>query len=739
MTYIEPQDYDYIINKYHRQDRPFNPFSRFVTNDGIFEEGSGLSSEETLSTIRTEYACHGGSSHAVTKAKAFAYVLGNTRISCDKHDIFPAIHMISRPLDTLISEWRRQVFEEFIPETEKKRLDFNRQGVGAVWPDFDHSVPNWDLLFQLGFKGILENSRKIRGQKENLTADQIAFYDGIEITYTAILSFLSRLADQAREDGNSRMYEALIKLKDNPPASFYEALLFDYLYFIISEHIESLQVRSLSNFDRLFYKYYQNDLNSGVSEEKIQRDLAYFLLQFTAIGNYWNQPVFLGGCKEDESTEINELSYLFLDVYDKMGLYNPKIQIKVADSTPKDFLLKALDMIRRGNNSIVFIGDKTVRKALENVGATREDARLCNIKGCYEYSVQEDMTTGSHSVSLMKPLEYVLHEGCDGVTGEPFGLSTPPVKDYQTFEQFFEAYKQQLGFVIERVMETVNSFEEYLSFINPQSMLSATYQSCLKKGVDALCGGAKRNDCYMLFGFMADICDSLAVIKKYVFEQKTLTLEKFVSILDADFRGNELLRFKILADRDKFGNNKDLPDQMAKEIVDFCVGTVCGRPNTAKRGGEWNVGFHVARMSYDLASKTATSPGGRLKGEELSKNLSASMGMNREGPTAAILTTTKIDATKFTCNAPLDLGLLSSAVRGEDGLQAMYGLLMTFIGRGGHAMHINVFDADTLRAAQQNPEKYQDLQIRVCGWNVLFNHINKAEQDGFIRQAEGLV
>ena len=144
-------------------------------------------------------------------------------------------------------------------------------------------------------------------------------------------------------------------------------------------------------------------------------------------------------------------------------------------------------------------------------------------------------------------------------------------------------------------------------------------------------------------------------------------------------------------------------------------------------------------MSYVQAPTTLASANGRRRGEELSKNLSASMGQNREGATAAILSATKLDVTTFGYDAPLDLGLLPSAVKGEDGLEAMYGLLMTFCRRGGHAIHINVFDADTLRDAQAHPEKYQDLQIRVCGWNVLWNNIGKAEQDGFIRQAEALI
>ena len=175
------------------------------------------------------------------------------------------------------------------------------------------------------------------------------------------------------------------------------------------------------------------------------------------------------------------------------------------------------------------------------------------------------------------------------------------------------------------------------------------------------------------------------------------------------------------------------------DLTEFIAANVCGRPNARVRGGKWTASFHVARMSYTQGKKTAASPNGRLFGEELSKNASASMGQNREGATAAVLSLTKIDATAFTGDASLDMGLLPSAVKGEDGLAAMYGLLMTFCRRGGHAVHINVFDADTLRDAQAHPEKYQDLQIRVCGWNVLWNDICKEEQDGFIRQAEALI
>nr|MBQ4318692.1 hypothetical protein [Clostridia bacterium] len=720
---------------------PKNALSnRFVRNDALFSKESGLPAEEIISGILKQDEALSSLSHPVRKAKAFEYILKNTRISCDSRDRFPSINMIDRPINaTLIPKWNREVFGEIIPEVSKKRSFYESNGISTMWPDYDHSVPDWDRLFDLGFPGILDASEKARLSKENLTEEQTAFYDGIKITYDAIIMLLGRLEKQAENDSSPRMAKALKNLQTKAPSTFYEALLLDYIYFMLSEHIEGLQVRSLSNFDRVFYKFYKSDIENGTSEETIREDLAYFLLQFTAIRNYWNQPVYLGGCKEDESTQINELSYIFLDVYHEMGIYNPKIQIKVADSTPRDFLLKALDMIRKGSSCIVFVGDATIRKALENVGNTKDEARLCDVKGCYEYSIIGSMGTGMNYVNLLKPLEYAMHNGHDGVNGVLAGLECKQADEYASFEEFFEEYKKQLGNIIDTVIETVNIYEDYLDYINPMSMLSATFPTCIASGIDALGGGAASNGSGLMFGFMADAADSLTNIKKYVFDKKELTLSELRDVLDSNYEGNEKLRRKFLADRDKYGNNKDLPDGIAKEIAEFVCSIACGRPNAKRRGGKWNLGFHVARMSYNLKDITASSPNGRLKGEELSKNMSASMGMNREGATAAILSITKIDATKFTSDSCLDLGLLPSAVKGDDGLDAMYALLMTFIKRGGHAMHINVFDADTLRKAQKEPEKYQDLQIRVCGWNVLFNDINKEEQDGFIRQAESLI
>jgi formate C-acetyltransferase len=373
----------------------------------------------------------------------------------------------------------------------------------------------------------------------------------------------------------------------------------------------------------LLNSFYQKDLARGITEEALREDLAYFLLQFTAIGNYWNQPVYLGGENADGSTVINDLSYVFLDVYDRMGIFNPKIQIKVADSTPRSFLEKALDMVRRGHNCIVFVSDATIRRALVRAGASEEDARLCDVKGCYEYSVIGSYGTGMIYANMMKPLEYALHKGCDGVTGVFSGNESPAPESYESFEAFMAEYKKHLLYMIDTAVETVNGFEDYLYVINPLSLLSATFESCLEKKKDAIGGGGKRNGTGMSFGFLADAADSLAMIEKYVFEKKLLTLKELKEILDNNFDGNEELRQILWNDPDKYGNNRDLPDFFAADIVDFCKENVIGKPNAKKRGGFWATGFHVARQSYMQGAKTMATPNGRKRGEELSKNCSA--------------------------------------------------------------------------------------------------------------------
>ena len=741
MEYICDRDRDYILNKFHDTSKPFDTFQRFIVREGIFDETTGISPAEIRNLI-VEQDEKSTECHAIRKAKAMDLLLRNTRIACDPRDRFPAIQAIDRSLNqTIVQKWKNEVFGEIIPETERERSFLEQSGAVAMWPDYDHSVPVWDTLFAVGLTGVKQNvlaaeETYFRTHEEN--AEKRDYFAAMAMTYDSLIRFVGRLADLAEKTaGSERMAKALRALEAGAPKTFYEALLLDYIYFIVSEHISGLQVRSLGNFDRLFYPFVKNDRQNGVSETEIRTDIAYFYLQFTAIGNYWDQPVYLGGEKADGTTEVNELSYIALDVYDKMGIFNPKWQIKICDSTPKAFFDKTLDMVRRGHNSMVFVGDRTIRRALGRLGVSDDAARRADVKGCYEYTAPGGYDMSMNYTNLVKPLEYALHGGRDAATGVQVGPVAP--EEYATFADLFAEYKRQLGVLLGKIMKTVNTYEQYLYLINPQPMLSATYPRALETGCDALGGGSDPAFSEVLLGFTATVADSLASIEKYVYEKKELTLAELRTMLDANYEGYEIWRRRFLADREKYGNNCERPDRIAKEILTFVADNVLGKPNAPVRGGKWTVGTHVARMSYIQGSTTMATPDGRRRGEELSKNLSASMGQNREGATAAILSATKMDHSYLKGDACVDVGLLPSAVKGEDGLDAMRTLLLTFFARGGHAVQFNVFDAETLREAQKHPENYRDLQIRVCGWNVLFNDIAKEEQDGFIRQAESLI
>ena len=739
MYYIKDEDYNFISNKFHDTKGPFNPMNQFIRHDAIFDASTGMHGDDLIKGISENDKKYEKLPHSVRKARAMEYALDNTRILCDSRDIFPAINAIDRPIARgLINKWRADVIHEFLPDVYEENDFLSSRGAARPFLDYSHSVPVWDRLFALGFSGVLEEAMEAKKKHEagkTLTEEETAFFDSIEIAYTAIMRFLGRLAALAEQtSGCEDMGIALRNLQKGAPTTFYEAMMFEYIYFLISEHIDSVSVRSCGNFDKLFYPYYKKDMENGVSEETLKTQLAYFFMQFTAIGNYWCQPVYLGGTDKDGNTNINHLSYVFLDVYDKMGIYNPKVQIKYSKRIPKDFTLKALDMIRRGHNSIVFASEEHMKKALRYNGeVSEEEIRCADLKGCYEFLVQGGMDTEGQLLNLLKPLEYVLHGGKDGITGELMGLEEPV--EFETFEDLLAAYKRQLKYLIDKVMGLVNRMEGYMSYINPLPLLSATFPTCLEKIKDANSDGGRTNNTYMGLGGIASIADSLAAIKKFVYDEKVITLSEMIDALDKNFEGYEALQKMLVNDKDKYGNNMEFPDSMLDEVVSFAVSHIQGKPNSPVRGGFWSCGMYVSRGIYDLGKVTMASPNGRFKGEELSKNLSPTMGANHKGLTAAVLSNTRLDM-PYSQMSALDAAVSPSAAKGDDGLEAVYSVLNTFVDLGGQVMNFNMTDAETLRKAQKNPEQYRDIQIRVAGWNVLFSNINEAEQEAFIRQAE---
>jgi formate C-acetyltransferase len=232
---------------------------------------------------------------------------------------------------------------------------------------------------------------------------------------------------------------------------------------------------------------------------------------------------------------------------------------------------------------------------------------------------------------------------------------------------------------------------------------------------------------------LATATDSLAAIRKAVFEDKTVTLSELTEILRSDWNGKESLRLLIKNKYPKYGQGDVKTDGIAKRIVDTLSDAVSYKPNA--KGGKWRLGLFSIYWRWSLGEKTAASADGRRSGETLSQNTSASFGADKEGATAHLISATKIDTSRTPNGAIVDIDLHSSAVRGENGINALVASLKTYFELGGFAVQYNVLDTNVLMDARKNPEKYPSLQVRLCGWNVLFSTLSEKEKDEFIARS----
>ena len=737
MAYLNyEKDKDYLTNKFR---------------DPVFDESTGMDYQtlyDNMVRVANKFTAE-GFSKPETKALCFKYICENMYIDVSPRDCFPAFGIWQRqkrPFAPVIRSWMNVLCDNdwkyFLDEYNAR----NRAGFHKMFLDFDHSVPDWDAMYELGFPGLLERAEKYRElhRKNNtLTQEVENYFNGLIITMQAVLECIARFIKYAEtrhpEDLRIRQeIQCLKNLQSGPPSDTYEVLMLTYLHFIFCEHIDHYQVRSLGNLDRLIYPYYQRDLaEKRYTVEEIRDFFTYFLMQFASINNYWGHPFYLGGTREDGSSEYNELSYLILDVFDKLSIPTPKIQLKIARNTPEKLLNTACDMIRRGNSSLVFVSEDTMIRTLLNQGCSAEEARCCHISGCYEFAPRGlSNTTGAGYINLLKPFDLIFNDGIDPASKLQSPCRTLKLSEIKSFEDFFQTYLDYITEITEKALELCFRTEVNIADVNPANLFSITIETSLKNGKDAFCNGAKYNISDLLISGMGSAADSLAMVKKFVFEQKVLSLEEFKKVLAANYQGYEKLRLQILNSPEKYGNGIYEVDKYAEMIGNHLSKLVNGRPNS--RNGVFHLNGHSAKTYYFHGKLTGATPDGRLAGEEMSKNLSPVMGMDRNGATAVIKSVTTMDSLNFPGDFPLDMMLHPATVAGDEGLAAMRALIYTYFKKHGHAIHFNIFDADVLVDAQQNPEKYSGLQIRVCGWNTRFNEMAKDEQDFYIERARNI-
>ncbi len=727
----------------------FNQNRAYVENEfemANFDKSTGLSKEELAVRLKEFQQTEYDLPRQIVFANIFSFVLENAELEINEHTPF-AVKMnlgvnYSRFANPdafemeIFREQRKKILQEKFPEDYRKMLD-DHVSFGT-YTDFWHTIPNWDEILSSGFAGILEKAEK---SKQSLVSqgkcdeNQLAFFDSVIICYRAILRWLDRIYDYSLKFNTPQFSQAVKKLSSEPPKTLYEVLLMSVLYLYVAE-IGCVKGRSLGDIDRLYLPYYENDLKNGVSQEELTELIKFFFIHFTATKRFAEQPFTIGGCDKDGNDRSNVLTLKLLEIYDEMDIYDPKIHIRYHKNINREVLIKAVSMIRKGHNSICFINDDAVFAGYERFGISKEESQKYVVLGCYEPIIMglENGEIGAAWINMVKFVEFAINNGRDIATNRLSGFECN--SDVDSFDEFFTIFTTQFKHYIDLTLDFVQRQEKFNTLINPSPIYSATFPECIEKGRDVHEFALKYNNMGLKFFGMATVVDSLAVIKKFVYDNKEITLGELRNALKADWQGYEELRERIIKDKDKYGNNLPLPDEILTRITSFVEKEIFG--TNLNRGGKLRLGLDSIDICVLLGRVTSATPDGRHNGDSVSKNLNAYEGMDRCGITSYLQTVLKIDSSVFFNGAPCDFIVHPSAVEGEKGLKDFVSLVEIFFAKGGFALQGNVYDSKILKQAQENPEKYKTLQVRVCGWNEYFVKLNKPLQDKFIKQCEVL-
>ncbi len=724
----------------------FAEHRKFIENE--FQEAkwdtkSGVSVDELLSMTQKYMEENKDLSMPIMRANIFKMILENAQIEINPHTIFADkintgviyVNTASKDMyegDVFIPV-RDKVLSEHLGE-EYNHMKLGRKiCVGQSWNDFWHTVPDWNNVLKLGFSGILKKAKYERDsmqKKGELTQKKSDFYDSVIICFEAIIAYLHRLHKASLAYDIPEYSNALLHLTENAPEDLYQVMLMTVLY-VYMEEIGVERARSLGPIDVMYYPYFKKELENGKSLEEIGDMFKFFYIHYTAAKRFAQQPFVIGGCDAEGNDRTNELSLLILQWYDELNILNPKIHIRYHENINEKLMIKALDMIRRGNSSICILNDEFVFKGYEKLGIPKKDAAEYVPLGCYEPIIMgmEEAEIGAAWLNMVKAVEFTLSGGKDIKTGIQYNKETP--LDFSDFDEFYDAFISHMDEIVNFSMNHILKQGNLSSKINPSPIYSASFTDCLEKGIDVHEWPLKYNNVSVKCFGLATVVDSLMMVKKYVFDLKEISYSELRTAILNDWAGYEDLQIRIKNDTEKYGNNKENPDKILKDITEH-LWTLIENKETG-RNGVFRLGTDSIFFNWKMSDGVWATPDGRNAGDVVSKNLCASPGQDRKGITGLMNSLTKIDQAKLIDSAVLDFMVHPSAVSGEKGLHAFYDLMKTYFKKGGMALQGNIVDVETLKKARENPDEYKTLQIRVCGWNEYFVRVNPKMQETFIK------
>jgi len=447
------------------------------------------------------------------------------------------------------------------------------------------------------------------------------------------------------------------------------------------------------------------------------------------------QTITISGVNKEGKDITNELSYLFLEAYKNLKVFTTDLSVRINKNTPKEFFTEALRVFRQ-TSGIAFYNDEVIISALVKSGYSLEDARDYVLIGCVEPTGQGNAfsATGRMFMNLPGVLELTLNNGYSNLSKGYDGLSTGDPSTFKSFDEFLEAFIKQLRYNVELCVKIAKIGDKEAMKYFQHPFTSAFIENCLEQGKDYVCGGAKYNFSSITgYGF-ATLVDSLYNIKKVVFEEQQMSLSEFVEILNSNFVNHEELRQKLINKYPKWGNDTVEIDQFAKELWDLFTQEVV--KYSSLRGGRYSAGAYSMGIHVMEGFFTRPSADGRKAMEPISNSLSPVNRVEKNGLTAILNSVAKLKYDYATNGVAVNIRMHPQNLNTEEGIEKLYFLLKGYFEKGGMQIQPNVVSTETLRDAQQHPENYPDLIVKVGGYNATFVDLGTPIQNDIINRLE---
>jgi formate C-acetyltransferase len=637
-----------------------------------------------------------------------------------------------------------------------------------------HFVANFEKAMRKGFAAIKAEAQAKMNELEGVmfgdSVSRYNFYRSVAIVCDGIITLSKRYAkeckrmafaeaDPLRKKELLDMADCLNWIPENPCRTFHDAIQCMFLYQTALCLDAQQHGISFGRVDQYLGSYYEADIAAGrITHEKAQELLDLFYLKVAEMNKIWpyvatmngpgytsGQLMTIGGVTGDGKDATNAISFMMLQSAGRLVLHDPPQSLRIHKGTPPELWEAAIATTQIAGGVPTFENDAVIIPALMARGLPIESARNYCLIGCVEPQGCGDEWAcpggnGTQSFfNLLNAFLLAINNGCnpfpgrDGKRAGQVGLPTGYLYEMETFNEVLNAVKNQIEYFVRWHVSLVNTWEYVASEHMQLPLLSATVDGCMESGRDVMKGGAKYNSTGNAGIAIGNITDSLAVVKYMVYDKKLIGARELYDAIMTNWEGKEDLRQFILNEAPHYGNDNEYTDEFARWASDVYGNAV--NSSTGPRG-RFAAGLYPVTTHVTFGLTTAASPDGRKAGEPLADGISPVQQLDQNGPTATLKSVAAIDQKKFSNGTLLNMKFHPTALSNETGKEKLIDLIKTYFSLGGMEMQFNIVSSKVLRRAQEHPEEYRDLVVRIAGFSAYFVELYKASQDDIIRRTE---